>query len=220
MYRVHKEGVPFILYSLAASIVSFLLSAFAPAFFLCTGMLSIITCLLIIYFFRDPKRVMPLEENVALSPADGIVTKIEKVPSIDKNANENDEMLLVSIFLSVFDVHVNRVPITGTVISKVYSKGKFISAMSSECCSENERNLILIKTESGNIFGVEQIAGLIARRIICYCNEGDVLQKGSRFGIIRFGSRVNLYLPLSSKIRVLEGQTVIGSETIIADIEA
>ena len=156
-------------------------------------------------FFRDPKRLVPKGINQIVSPADGKIIRID---------TQDEEFQIVSVFLNVFDVHVNRMPITGTFSDVNYTKGKFLMAFDHNACDENERNIITIETAVGPIRLV-QIAGLIARRIICYANKGEEMQIGKRLGFMRFGSRIDLILPNKIKLKVKLGQKVMGNTTII-----
>ena len=160
-------------------------------------------------FFRDPKRLVPHGTNQIVSPADGKIIRID---------TQDEEFQIVSIFLNVFDVHVNRMPITGTFSDVNYTKGKFLMAFDHNACDENERNIITIETAVGPIRLV-QIAGLIARRIICYANKGKEMQIGDRLGFMRFGSRIDLILPNKIKLEVKLGQKVMGNTTIIGTFD-
>ena len=162
-----------------------------------------------INFFRDPKRLVPDGTNQIVSPADGKIIRID---------NQDEGFQVVSIFLNVFDVHVNRMPITGTFSDVNYTKGKFLMAFDHNACDENERNIITIETTVGPIRLV-QIAGLIARRIICYANKGKEMQIGDRLGFMRFGSRIDLILPNKIKLKVKLGQKVMGNTTIIGTFD-
>jgi len=172
------------------------------------------------YFFRDPKRVTPLGDSFVISPADGIIEKIELVKPPKEFASEDfDERYRVSIFLNVFDVHVNRVPISGEVTMLHYHPGKFLSANLDKASEENERQLALIRTEDGKEIIFVQIAGMVARRIVCNLEEKQQVRAGERYGIIRFGSRVDVYLPVGVNPLVVEGQRMLGGESIIADLK-
>ena len=161
-------------------------------------------------FFRDPERNLPNEENIIIAPADGIITKIQNI-----NDPQLGESLIISIFLNVYNVHVNRMPINGKIIKVNYVSGKFLAAFDHKSSDENERTEILIDTKIGMI-KIKQIAGLIAKRIICYAIEGKTMQIGNRLGFIRFGSRTDLILPKDVNLEVNIGEKVIGNETIIA----
>ena len=169
--------------------------------------------LFVFQFFRDPKRTIPDQAGVVVSPASGKIVSISE--ELNPYSDTNDRTLKVSVFMNVFSVHSNLIPVAGTVKNIWYYPGKFFNAALDKASSENERNAIQIKTQNGdNVYSV-QIAGLIARRILCYVNQGDEVKTGERYGFIRFGSRVDLYLPLDSRITVKLGQWVnSGNHTI------
>jgi len=201
-FRFHKEVS-------AALIILFLLVIFfyfiyTPFFFI-SIILLIFTC----YFFRDPERMIPLGEDILVSPADGLITNITEVKDGKKNYTK------VSIFLSVFNVHIQRLPIAGEITKIDYFEGKFINATLDKASEENERLKLTIKTGS-NLIHVTQIAGLIARRIICNLKIKDNVNQGDRYGIIKFGSRVDIEFPNNFNLLVNIGQQCIGGETIIA----
>lgn len=173
-----------------------------------------IVTLFILQFFRDPNRTKPIKKNVVLSAADGKVIAIEKMT----NPYTNKKSIKVSVFMNVFNVHSNKCPINGKIIEKHYFPGKFLNASLSKASSENERCAITIETKDKKIITCVQIAGLIARRILCYKNKGDDIKAGERYGFIKFGSRVDLYLPTNALIKVNLGQTVKNTESIIATI--
>lgn len=184
------------------------------------GWIGLIATAWCVYFFRDPDRVTPLREGLIVSPADGIVQKIVKCvapPELELGA---DERTRISIFLNVFDVHVNRIPIEGSISVLHYHAGKFFNAALDKASEDNERQLIKITTPDSLTLGVVQIAGLLARRILCNLKEGQSVKTGERFGMIRFGSRVDLYLPADAVPLVIEGQRAIGGETILADLKS
>jgi phosphatidylserine decarboxylase len=185
------------------------------------AVLGLVALFAVTSFFRDPARVVPNENNILVSPADGIIQDISETMPPEEIAGENlGKMRKVSIFLSVFDVHVNRMPCAATVEKYVYYPGKFFNASLDKASKYNERQTLVLRTSSGNHrIALVQIAGLIARRIVCYAQEGDSYKAGERYGIIKFGSRVDLYLPLDIKLDVLEGQRMIGGETVIAHFE-
>jgi phosphatidylserine decarboxylase len=170
-------------------------------------------------FFRDPKRVTPIGDNYIISPADGLVQNIKEVaPPAELNMGD-EPMTRVSIFLSVFDVHVNRIPAVGKITALFYHPGKFLNATLDKASVDNERQIVAMKTTYGDkdiIF--VQIAGFIARRIVCYLEQGKEVRSGERFGIIRFGSRMDVYLPKDVKPKVVIGQKAVGGETILADL--
>ena len=181
----------------------------------------------ILAFFRDPRRVTPLGENLVVAPADGLITLIKQMePPRELVSNDGTghpglpegPVTRVSIFMSVFDVHINRTPIAGTVARVVYIPGKFLSADLDKASEENERQHILIERGDGRSIGFTQIAGLVARRIVPFVKPGDVLTAGQRVGLIRFGSRVDVYLPAGTEPKVLVGQRVVAGETVLAEI--
>jgi len=170
--------------------------------------------LFILQFFRDPLRNKPSKKNVILSAADGKVIAIEKMT----NPYTNKSSVKVSVFMNVFNVHSNKCPVDGKILEKYYYPGKFLNAALSKASLENERCAITIQTKEKKIITSVQIAGLIARRILCYKDKGDEVKAGERYGFIKFGSRVDLYLPTNASIKVNLGQTVKNTETIIAEI--
>ena len=206
--NINKEGYLFI-------VVSFIVSCIAFSISWGCGVTCLFPTLLCVYFFRDPARAVPNNKDLILSPADGVISKIEEV---SYDGQEEKKFTCVSIFLSVLNVHVNRIPISGTVKEMNYKKGKFVSAMSNRSSNENEKQAIVIEYQEGKEIIVEQIAGLIARRIVCNLKVSQSVKTGERFGIIRFGSRVNIFIPAGIEVRVSEGQTVVGGETIIASL--
>ena len=209
---IHKEGYKFIAIFAAATLFLFLFSNFF-------GVVGLILTLWCVYFFRDPIRVVPQVDSYVVSPADGLVQKIvTAVPPAELGMGD-EEMTRVSIFLNVFDVHVNRIPISGNISALHYHPGKFFNASLDKASVDNERQSILIETADNKKIAVVQIAGLVARRIVCDLNENDQVKTGDRFGIIRFGSRVDVYLPLGINPSVVEGQRAIGGETVIADMK-
>ena len=173
-----------------------------------------IVTLFILQFFRDPLRTKPSKKNVILSAADGKVIAIEKMT----NPYINKSSIKVSVFMNVFNVHSNKCPVDGKILEKYYFPGKFLNAALSKASQENERCAITIQTKEKKIITCVQIAGLIARRILCYKDKGDEVKAGERYGFIKFGSRVDLYLPTNASIKVNLGQTVKNTETIIANI--
>ena len=170
------------------------------------------------YFFRDPKRFTPVEKDLVVSPADGRVSKVSLGVAPKELGLGEQTRRRVSIFMSVFDCHVNRTPVTGKIARIVYTPGKFFNAELDKASEANERNGFIIDSERGPI-GMVQIAGLVARRIVCFRTEGDELVAGDRVGLIRFGSRVDVYLPVSATILVAEGQRAVAGETAIARFE-
>jgi len=182
------------------------------------GWIGLILTVWCAYFFRDPERVITKREGAVVSPADGKVTGIrEVVPPAELNLGK-DKLRKVSIFLNVFDVHINRVPVEGKIIARHYVTGKFLNAELDKASEKNERMLLAVQRPDGVKIGFVQIAGLVARRIVCWAREGQTFERGQRFGLIRFGSRMDVYLPLDADIRVELGQKVLAGETILADV--
>ncbi|OEY87087.1 phosphatidylserine decarboxylase [Wolbachia pipientis] len=207
--NINRGGYPFIIIFFIASCIAFSISWGL-------GMTCLLPTLLCIYFFRDPARIIPENTDFILSPADGVITKIDEVSHPD--AKEEKKLKCISIFLSVLNVHVTRIPISGTVKEMHYKKGKFVYAMNNSSCNENEKQVIIIEYQEGKEIIVEQVAGFIARRIVCNLQISQNVKAGERFGIIRFGSRVNVFIPTDLAIRVNIGQTVIAGETVIAGL--
>jgi len=170
--------------------------------------------LFVLQFFRDPPRAIPQNPDAVLSPADGRIVAVERV----NDPYVNREAIKVSVFMNVFNVHSNRSPVDGTVQSVQYFPGKFVNADLDKASTENERNALWIKTADGQDITSVQVAGLIARRILCYVGEGDVLTRGQRYGFIRFGSRVDVYLPLTATVKVAIGDKVSATTTILASL--
>ena len=170
------------------------------------------------WFFREPKRVTPTRPNLAVAPADGTVSHVvDAVPPAELGLG-SQPMTRVSVFLSVFDVHVQRVPADGEVVQVSYHPGKFLSADLDKASEENERNTVWLRTVDGHDLVVVQIAGLVARRIVCEVAEGEKVAAGQTYGLIRFGSRVDLYVPRGSRVLVEAGQRTIGGETVLAEL--
>ncbi|MDD5180664.1 MAG: phosphatidylserine decarboxylase [Gallionellaceae bacterium] len=203
---IAREGWPFLA---IAVIVAILASTFVP------GMLSFlawIVALFVLQFFRDPARDIPQDKGAVLSPADGRVIKVERA----QDPYGQREAILVSVFMNVFNVHSNRSPVDGTIQKVQYFPGKFVNADLDKASTDNERNAVVLQTNDGQTVAFVQVAGLIARRILCYVKAGDVLARGQRYGFIRFGSRVDVYLPLSATVRVSIGDKVSATSTILA----
>ncbi|RLK59742.1 phosphatidylserine decarboxylase [Actinokineospora cianjurensis] len=208
---VHPGGRPFVLGALGATLAVRLLSKRA-------GVGTAIFTAWLAWFFREPKRVTPRRPGIAVAPADGTVSHVvEAVPPAELDLGD-EPMLRVSVFLSVFDVHVQRAPATGQVVRAVHKSGQFLSADLDEASEVNERNSLHVRTDEGQDLAVVQIAGLVARRIICHVSDGDKVLAGSTYGLIRFGSRVDLYVPVGSRVLVEPGQRTIGGETVLAEL--
>jgi len=213
---VHPEGRKFLLIAAVATLVVY----GGVSHFL--GWLLVGLTIWIAAFFRDPIRTTPQGSNLIVAPADGLITTIAKVPPPRELAGadglQDGEMTRVSIFMSVFDVHINRSPVSGRVRKMVYVPGKFLNADLDKASEDNERQHFAIECEGGLQIGVTQIAGLVARRILTFVQEGDRVEAGQRIGMIRFGSRVDVYLPEGTGPRVLLGQRAIAGETVLAEI--
>jgi phosphatidylserine decarboxylase len=177
------------------------------------GLLLTIWCY---YFFRDPKRSVPQNAGLMVSPADGVVSLIERAVPPEGLGLGPEALVRVSVFMSVFNCHVNRAPIAGKVTAVVYRPGKFFNASLDKASEENERNALAIEMADGRKIAVVQIAGLVARRILCWTKPGDTVATGERFGLIRFGSRLDVYLPDGVEPQVALGQTMVAGETVIA----
>ena len=184
------------------------------------GWIGVILTLWCVYFFRDPERHVPTREGLIVSPADGVVQLIERAVPPEELGLGSDARLRISIFLNVFNVHVNRAPIGGTGIRPGYCPGKFLNASLDKASEENERHAVHLKDKAGNDIVFVQIAGLVARRIVCYLTDNQEIRTGERFGLIRFGSRTDIYLPDGVEPLVGVGQNMSGGETIIADLQA
>jgi phosphatidylserine decarboxylase len=201
-----REGWPFIAMAAVAALVVTWLAGFGWSLPLW------VVLIFVVQFFRDPPRQVPAEPGAVLSPADGRIVKVEKV----RDPYVGRESLLISVFMNVFNVHSNRAPVDGTVEKVEYSAGKFINADLDKASTENERNAVVIRLPDGERISSVQVAGLIARRILCYVNPGDALTRGQRYGFIRFGSRVDVYLPTSATPRVAVGDKVAATTTVLA----
>jgi phosphatidylserine decarboxylase len=208
---INQEGYPFIATFGIASLI--LMWLWSPL-----GWLGVIGTLWCVYFFRDPPRVTPLREGLVISPADGRVSRVVNAVPPAELALGDRAVARISIFMSVFDCHVNRSPVTGRIERMAYRAGLFINADLDKASDDNERNCVLIKTASGARIGVVQIAGLVARRIVPFVREGTAIGAGERIGMIRFGSRVDVYLADGGRPLVAEGQIAVAGETIIADL--
>jgi len=210
---IHPEGYPFVG---VAAFVSLVLLWLWPSL----GWLAVFATVWCAYFFRDPQRVTPVRDGIVVAPADGRVSQLANVVPPQELALGERALPRISIFMSVFDCHVNRSPVAGRVERIVYRAGKFLSADLDKASEDNERNAFVITTGAGQRFGVIQIAGLIARRIVPFVRQGEAIAAGQRIGMIRFGSRVDVYLPEGSRPLVAEGQTAIAGETVLADFQS
>jgi phosphatidylserine decarboxylase len=213
MSPIHPQGYPFI--GGFALVSLFLFWLWSPL-----GWLGTVATLWCAYFFRDPPRVTPVRDGIVVAPADGRVSQtVNAVPPKELELGERP-LPRISIFMSVFDCHVNRSPVAGRIERIVYRAGKFLSADLDKASEDNERNAFVIAATTGQRFGVIQIAGLVARRIVSFAHEGQAIAAGERIGMIRFGSRVDVYLPEGVRALVAEGQTAIAGETVLADVRA
>ena len=210
---IHKEGWRFIAIFAAVTVLLFWLG-FPPL-----GWVGVILTLWCAYFFRDPERVTPLGDGLVISPADGRVSAIETVVPPPELDLPREPMTRISVFMNVFDVHVNRSPMPARITKLAYVPGLFLNAELDKASEDNERQALTLELKDGTKIGVVQIAGLIARRIVKFVSEGESLSVGQRFGLIRFGSRVDVYLPKSIAPLVCLGQRAIAGETILADMK-
>ncbi|MET0431954.1 MAG: phosphatidylserine decarboxylase [Hyphomicrobium sp.] len=208
---VHPDGHKFIAIGAAVTLLFFFL--YPPLGWLSAGITA-----WIIYFFRDPPRVTPLRPGLVVSAADGKISGIDKIIPPAEMGMGSEERVRISTFLSVFDVHINRSPIAGRIVRSLYVPGKFLNAALDKASEDNERRILVIETPTEGDVGVVQIAGLVARRIVTFSEIGDTLGTGQRFGLIRFGSRVDIYLPPGKTALVSVGQRAVAGETVFADL--
>lgn len=211
--NINNEGWRFI--SIFAAITALLAIIWLPL-----GVIGLVLTIWCYYFFRDPDRVTPQIKDVVVSPADGVVQMITRVTGPEELGLNNKTFNRISIFMSVFNVHVNRAPATGKILRLAYIKGKFFNATLDKASKDNERQLLAMRTECGKEIAFVQIAGLVARRIVCFAKEGQTYQAGERFGLIRFGSRLDVYLPTDIEPQVCIGQTMVAGETILANLKS
>ena len=204
------EGLPFLVPSLGVTLLLFVLADSLP-FLYFVGGFTLLVSLFIAFFFRNPRRSSSAPENAVIAPADGVVIYLG--PAMEEHLGV--EMTKISIFMSVFSVHINRVPISARVLDTFYITGKFLDVRHEKATFENERKGLVLETAKGYKLVVVQVAGLIARRIVCYANKGDKLQRGTRYGLIRFGSRLDVYLPKESLLKVSMGQKTVAGETVL-----
>jgi phosphatidylserine decarboxylase len=207
---IHPDGFKFVAAGVVVSLLLFLI--WPPS-----GWLGAIATLWIAYFFRDPWRVTPRRDGLLVSPADGIVVSVAPAPPPPELAMAPDPVTCIGIFLNIFDVHVTRAPIAGRVAALRYSAGRFIDASRDDASRQNARMAIRLTPPNGPEIALVQVAGLVARRIVCDLREGQELVAGQRIGIIRFGSRVDIYCPPPYAVMAIEGQRMVGGETVIAD---
>ncbi len=210
---VHREGYPFIGVFAAVTLVLFLI--WQPL-----GWIGLVLTIWCYYFFRDPDRFTPQRPGLVISPADGVVSLIEPaVPPVELGMGATP-LTRVSVFMNVFNCHVNRIPVAGTITAVSYRPGKFLNASLDKASDDNERNSVAVQMADGRHIAVVQIAGLVARRIVCDVKPGKALDTGERFGMIRFGSRLDVYLPEGVAPLVSLGQTMVAGETVLADLES
>ncbi|WP_372988774.1 phosphatidylserine decarboxylase [Sulfitobacter sp.] len=208
---MHPEGRKFVAIFAAITLVLFLLADFL-------GWIGVGATVWCYYFFRDPERVTPKGDNLVISPADGIVSLIEPAVPPAELGMADTPLTRVSVFMNVFNCHVNRAPVAGEITAIAYRPGKFLNASLDKASVDNERNSLRIQMDDGRDIAVVQIAGLVARRIVCFTRAGAMTQAGQRFGLIRFGSRVDVYLPEGVTPRVSIGQTMVAGETVLAEL--
>ena len=210
---IAREGWPFIaIFGLVSLILYFV---YAPL-----GWIGLVLTLWCVYFFRNPDRVTPEREGLIVSPADGIVQMIAEASPPEELDMGSEPVVRVSVFMNVFDCHVNRIPCDGRIGKLVYVPGQFLNASLDKASEENERQMVRIDLDSGAVIGAVQIAGLVARRIVCYLEEDQIVLAGERFGLIRFGSRVDIYLPHGAVSHAVIGQKCVSGETVLADLKS
>jgi len=203
---IAREGWPFLTIAIVvAALATYFCAAWSAPLW--------VIALFVLQFFRDPARVIPDKENAVLSPADGRIVVVEKT----QDPYAGREALKISVFMNVFNVHSNRAPVDGKIEKVQYFPGKFVNADLDKASIENERNALTITAKNGQTVTCVQVAGLVARRILCYVKAGDTLARGQRYGFIRFGSRVDVYLPLTATPKVVVGDKVSATETILAE---
>ena len=206
---IHREGYPFIAIAFVVSLV--LMMVWEPL-----GWIGFILTVYVAYFFRDPVRVTPVDDRLVVSPADGVVSAVGPAVPPRELGLGSGEMTRISVFMNVFSCHVNRAPVRGRIARIEHRPGKFLNAELDKASQENERNSLVIESPNGVVAAV-QVAGLVARRIVCWAEAGGNIAIGERFGIIRFGSRVDVFLPKDVTARVAVGQTAVAGETVIAE---
>ena len=208
---MHREGIKFILIFSVISLILFFI-------YIPLGWVGIGLTIWCYYFFRDPKRTIPVRDGLLVSPADGVISLIEKTMPPPELDIEKEELTRISVFMNVFNCHVNRSPIAGKVMEINYRPGKFFNASLDKASVDNERNSLVLQIPDGRQIVVVQIAGLVARRIVSFVKPKQTLRIGQRFGLIRFGSRGDIYLPTGVQPLVCLGQTMVSGETVIADL--
>ncbi|MFG6560727.1 MULTISPECIES: phosphatidylserine decarboxylase [unclassified Sulfitobacter] len=209
---MHREGIKFVAIFAAVTLVLFAIEEVL-------GWIGVGLTIWCYYFFRDPERVTPDRPDLIVSPADGIVSLIEPAVPPAELGMPDVPLTRVSVFMSVFNCHINRAPVAGKVQAVAYRPGKFFNASLDKASADNERNSLCIRMDDGRDIAVVQIAGLVARRIVCFVKSGDGLETGERFGLIRFGSRLDVYLPEGVDPMVRIGQTMVAGETVLAELK-
>ena len=209
---IHREGWRFVAIAAVVTLVFYWLDIDILAF------LALVVTVWCAYFFRDPERITPLKPGLVISPADGRISAIESVVPPPELDLAREPVARVSVFMNVFDVHINRSPVDARIAHIAYVPGKFLSADLDKASADNERQALTLEMDDGRKLGVVQIAGLVARRIVKFVNDGDMLKAGERFGLIRFGSRVDVYLPAGVSALVAVGQRSVAGETVFADL--
>lgn len=213
LFPVHKDGWYFIL---PAAFITYIAYKFSATI----GFPFLVITVWCYFFFRNPKRMVPQKDGLIVSPADGKVSAVVlDTPPLELGLDDSHKWWRISIFLNIFNVHVNRIPLKGTVQKVMYHPGKFVNASLDKASKDNERNSLLISTSQGFTYACTQIAGLVARRIRCDVKVGDQVKTGAYFGLIRFGSRLDIYIPERISPLVIEGQTAVAGETILADLD-
>ena len=207
--KLHKEGHKFVTISLIITFVFLLISKVL-------GLIGLVVTIWVFYFFRDPDRYSIQDNNYLVSPADGIISQITEIEGPKELNMESNKFVRISVFMNVFDCHVNRLPVECTVKDIFYKPGKFLNASLDKASEENERNYLKILSQSNDEIALVQIAGLVARRIVVSCSKDQNYKQGDRFGLIRFGSRVDLYVPKKFKILAKKGQAVTAGESLFA----
>jgi phosphatidylserine decarboxylase len=210
---VNRDGHKFIAIAAGLALIFFLV--WPPLAWVC-----VVAALYIAYFFRDPDRVTPQREGLIIAPADGRIAAIETVQPPTEMGLGSEQRVRISTFLSVLDVHITRAPVSGRIVRSIYVPGSFLNAADDKASDENERRVMIIQKTDGTEIGVVQIAGLVARRIVPFLHEGDSVGVGERLGLIRFGSRVDVYLPVGKHALISVGQTATAGETVLADLQS
>lgn len=211
---VHRDGYKFVA---GAALLTLVLFQFSSPL----GWLGAIATAYVAYFFRDPERVTPARARLVVSGADGRIVDVAEGVTVPRELTLGDgPHTRISVFLSIFDVHIVRAPVAGSIVSSIYVPGAFLNAELDKASEENERRALVIETETGEKVGLVLIAGLVARRIVTFVGEGASVARGERLGLIRFGSRVDVYLPAGARVLVAPGQTAIGGETVLAELGA